>query len=92
MTLAVYLKRKNLNPGTQSHKSSYVGLKENMRSTPKVVPSILLNEPMASEVDVGSMGVEAEPSHHHSVPFCCRGQSDGMASDMEMPMKHRSGI
>ena len=72
VTLAVYLKRKNLNPGTQSHKSSYVGLKENMRSAPKVVPSILLNEPMASEVDVGSMGVEAEPSHHHSVPFCCR--------------------
>jgi len=26
---------------------------------------------MASEVDVGAVAVEAEPSHQLSIPFCC---------------------
>jgi len=42
--------------------------------------------------------VEIELSHQYSVTFCCRvtgtaqGQSDKMASDMEMRMKQRCAI
>ena len=41
-----------------------------MRTVPKVTPSILLYWPMKSEVNVGVMAVEAEPSHQHSITCC----------------------
>ena len=37
----------------------------------KVMPLILLYWPMTSEMDVGSMAVEAEPLHQFSATFCC---------------------
>ena len=37
----------------------------------KVMPSILFCWPTMSDVDVGGMAVEAEPSHQYSVTFCC---------------------
>ena len=42
-----------------------------MRAAPKVTPSILLCWPTVSEVDVGGMAVDAEPSHQYSITFCC---------------------
>jgi len=36
----------------------------------KVMPPILLCCPMTSEVDVGGMVAEVEPSHQYSVTFC----------------------
>jgi len=51
-----------------------------------------------SEVHVGDMAVEVELSRQYSVKFCCcatddsRGQSDKMASDMEVRMKQRCVI
>jgi hypothetical protein len=56
---------------------------------------ILLYWPTTSEADVGDMAVEVEPSRPYSVKFCyrvtddSRGQSDKMASDMEVRMKQR---
>jgi len=38
------------------------GCKTGMRVTPKLMPPILLCSPMTSEVDVGDMAVEVEPS------------------------------
>ena len=40
------------------------------RTAPKVIPPILLSWPSTSEVDVGDMAVDAEPSHQHSIIFC----------------------
>ena len=37
----------------------------------KVMPPILLCWPPTSEVDVGSIAAEVEPSHQYSVTFCC---------------------
>ena len=48
-----------------------------------------------SEVDVGGMAVEVEPSHQYSIPFCCcvtggsRGAVWQLVSDMEVWMKRR---
>ena len=42
-----------------------------MRATLKVMPPILLCWPMVSEVNVGGMAVEVEPSHQHPITFCC---------------------
>ena len=56
---------------------------------------------MMSEVDVGGMEVDVEPSHQYSVTcFChvtdgstlCWGHSDRMVSDIEVHMKQRHGI
>ena len=66
-----------------------------MRDAPKAVPPILLCWPTMSEVDIGCMAVEVEPSHHlplHSVAVqqtSAEGQSDKMRSDMEMHMVQR---
>ena len=38
----------------------------------KVMPPILLCCPTSSEVDVGVMAVETEPSHQYSITCCCR--------------------
>ena len=68
-----------------------------MRAAQKVT-YILLCWPATSDVHVGSMAVETEPSHQYSIIFCChvadgsRGQSDKMASDMEECMKQRCGF
>jgi len=43
----------------------------NTRTSPKVIPPVLLCQPMMSEADVGSMAVEIEPSHQYSITFCC---------------------
>ena len=42
-----------------------------IRTAPKVMPPILLCWPVTSEVRVGGMAVEAEPSHQYPVPCCC---------------------
>jgi len=42
-----------------------------MRAAPKVMPPISLRCPAVSEVNVGGMAVEAEPSHQYSITFCC---------------------
>ena len=47
-----------------------------MRAAPKVMPPILLCWPMTSEVDVGGMAVEVEPSRQYSVKFCCCATDD----------------
>jgi len=55
------------------------------RTALKVMPPILLFWPIVAEADIGDM-----PSRQYSIPFCChvtdgsRGQSDRMASDMEV--------
>ena len=59
---------------------------------------ILLCWPTTSEADVSGMAVKAEPSHQHSITFCChltdgsRGQSDKMVSDTKDHMKQRGVI
>jgi len=60
-----------------------------MKLAPKIMPPILLWWPTMSEVNAGDMAVGAEPSHQHSIPFCCCGQPDRMESDIEMRMKQR---
>ena len=42
-----------------------------MRVALKVMPAVLLHWPMMSEVDVGGMAVEVDPSHQYSVTCCC---------------------
>ena len=42
-----------------------------MKTTMKVMSRTLLCWPMMSEVDVGGMAVETEPSHKYSVTFWC---------------------
>ena len=42
-----------------------------LKAAPKVMPPVLLCWSMTSEVDVGGMAVEDEPSHQHSITFCC---------------------
>ena len=42
-----------------------------IRAGPKVMPRILLWWPTTSEVDVGEMAVEVEPSHQYPVTCCC---------------------
>ena len=42
-----------------------------MRAAPKVMLPILLSQPTTSEVDVGGMAVEVEPSHQYVMTFCC---------------------
>jgi len=67
----------------------------NTRVALKLMHPILLCWPMMSEADIGGMAVEVEPSHQYSVKFCCRvtndsrGQSNKMASDMEVQMNKR---
>ena len=48
---------------------------------------------MTSEVDVGGMAIEAEPSHHFGAMWqmAAEGQSEIMASDTEVHMKQRCG-
>ena len=65
----------------------------------KVMPPILLCGPITSEVDTGGMVVQVEHSCQYSITFCCcvtdgsrEGQSENMASDMEVDMKERCGI
>ena len=41
-----------------------------VRAALKAVPSILLCWPMMSEVEVGGMAVEVEPSCHYPITFC----------------------
>ena len=41
-----------------------------MRVAPKVMPAILWCWPTASEVDVGGMAVDAEPSHQYPITLC----------------------
>ena len=51
-----------------------------------------------SEADVGGMAVEVEPSHQYSITCCCvqqmaaEGQSDTVASEMEVQMKQKGVI
>ena len=70
-----------------------------MKATLKVMLPILLYWPTASEVDVGGVAVEAEPSRDSILLYlvavrqmAAEGQSDKMASDVEMYMKKRYGI
>jgi len=42
-----------------------------MKAAPKVMPHILLCWPAISEVSVGAMAVEAEPSYQYFITFCC---------------------
>ena len=47
-----------------------------MRVASKLMPPILLCWSTTSEVDVGDMAVEVEPSCHYSIKFCCRATDD----------------
>ena len=49
---------------------------EYTRTAPEVMPPILLCWLTTSEVDIGDVAVEAEPSQQYSVSFCCHG-TDG---------------
>ena len=40
-------------------------------AAPKIMPHILLCWPTTSEVDVGGMSVEIEPSHQYCSFYCC---------------------
>ena len=42
-----------------------------VRAAPKVMLLVLLCVPITSEIDTGSMAVEIEPIHQHSITFCC---------------------
>ena len=42
-----------------------------MRVVQKAMPPTLLCWPRMSEVDVGGMALEVEPSHQRSITFCC---------------------
>ena len=55
-----------------------------MRAALKTMLAILLYWPM-SEVDVGGMAVEAEPSHQYCITFCCHatGGCRGVGSQTE---------
>ena len=59
------------------------------------MPPLLLSWSMMSKADVGGIAVEVESSHQYSTTFCCHvtdeaeGQSDKMASGMEVLMKQR---
>lgn len=72
--------------------SSAARTKNSMKAVPKVMPTILL---FYYEADGGDMTVEVECFHQYSVPFCCcvkdgsRGESDRIASDMEVHMKQK---
>jgi len=47
-----------------------------VRVTLKLMPPSLLCWPTTSEVDVGDIAVEVEPSCQYSVKFCCRVTDD----------------
>jgi hypothetical protein len=47
-----------------------------MRVDSKLMPPILLCWPKTSEADVGDMAIEAEPSRHYSIKFCCEVTDD----------------
>jgi len=70
---------------------------ESMLAAPKVMPPIILCQPTTSEVDVGLIAVEVEPSHYiplHVVAvqqMAAEGQSDKMITEMEVHMKQRCG-
>ena len=59
----------------------------------KVMLPTLLCWPTVSEVDVGGMAVEVEPSCQYFSMFCCQmaaeGQSDKIMFDMEVQMKQK---
>ena len=42
-----------------------------LRAALKVMPSVLLCQPMMSEADVGGMAVEVELSHQHPIMLYC---------------------
>ena len=42
-----------------------------MRAAPKVMSPLLLCWSTMTEGDIGGVAVEVEPSHQHSIPFCC---------------------
>lgn len=50
---------------------------------------------MTSEIDVGGMAAQVDPSHQYPATFCCHvkmvaeGQPGKMASDAEVCMKQR---
>ena len=50
---------------------TYFSLCDTTKTALKIMPPILLCWPMMSEADVGGMAVKAEPSHQHSMTFCC---------------------
>ena len=52
-------------------KRTYVSREILYKGAPKVKPPILLYWSMTSEVYVGGLAVEAEPSHQYSTTFCC---------------------
>ena len=65
---------------------------EYMRTAPKIIPPILLCWPMTSEVNVGGVAVEAEPSPHYSAT-CLRHVTDGSRGAVrQVCMKQRCGI
>jgi len=47
-----------------------------MRAAPKVMPPILICFPTTSEMDVGGMAVEVQPSHRCSITCCCHVTDD----------------
>lgn len=64
-----------------------------MKAALRIIPPTLLFLLTISEVDIGSMEVEV-PTNIHNVLFLCkrwqhRGQSDKMASETEVCMKHK---
>ena len=52
-------------------RGGHKGETEHMKGAPKVMLPILSCWPTTSEVDIGGMKVEVEPSHQYSVTCCC---------------------
>jgi len=70
---------------------------KNTRTVLKIMLPIFLCQPRTSEEDVSGMAEEGEPSHQYSILWnyyilwqtAAEGQSDKMASDIEVHMKQR---
>ena len=61
-----------------------------MRTVLKVVPPILLCWPTVSEVDIGVMAVEVEPSRQYSVPCCCYATDGSRGAMWQNSISHGS--
>lgn len=58
------------------------------RRSPKAVSPILWCWTTVSELDVGDMAVETEPSHQYSITFCCYGTDGSRGAVRQNGIRH----